>query len=184
LLLENGRATAHGAIGDVLARYASSRGATENGVVELPESGASAVIRRISVDADNPGAWSVSQRFRIRTQVQVNEPGADFAVFLHLHDQNQVRVFSAGSFFERDLMDGRIGPGTWEFECEVPGRMLNEGEYSLDVMLLRNREEVIQTESAILTFRIHDEPLGIEGWNWPAVGVIRPQLAWSRNRID
>ena len=185
LLLEQGRMRAYGPIGDVLAQYQSTRGASGANVIELPaKPGKAAAIERIEVGHDRPGPWSVSEPFAIRIRVRVFEAGSEISPFVHLHDQNQARVFSHGSFFEEGLRGRRLEAGTHEFECRVPGHLLNDGEYSLDVMLVQQRSEVIQTESAILAFRIQDEPLGIEGWHWPAVGVTRPNLEWNLQRIE
>ena len=184
LLLAGGQVQAFGKIGDVLNLYASNRVSGNATSVELGDShaGKAAGIRRIVVvpqEQSDDGLLSVSKSFVIRTTVDIREPDLDIGVFLHCHDQNQNRVFSTGSFFNPQLNGKRLPLGEYEFECVVPGHLLNDGEYTLDVNLVRDRSKVIVRESAILSFRIHDEPLGVEGWNWPPIGVLRPQLAWS-----
>jgi len=186
LLLQGGQTNGFGKIGDVLNRYVSNRTNGVDGSIELLDNNPDqpACVRRITVmptgkDAETP--LTVSADFSIKIQVDIREADREISVFLHCHDENQNRVFSTGSFFNQQLQGLKLAAGLHEFECRVPGNLLNNGEYSLDVMLVRDRTEVIVTESAIVSFRIHDEPLGIEGWNWPAVGMIRPNLSWIHN---
>jgi lipopolysaccharide transport system ATP-binding protein len=186
LLLGAGQTQAFGKIGDVLNQYASNQVSGNATLVELGDShaGKAAGIRRVVVSPlgqDENTPLSVSSSFAIRTTVDVREPDAEIGVFLHCHDENQNRVFSTGSFFNPSLHGLRLPLGRHEFECVVPGNLLNDGEYTLDVNIVRDRSAVLVRESAILSFRIHDEPLGVEGWNWPPVGVIRPRLAWSHS---
>lgn len=184
LLLKGGQPEVFGKIGDVLNQYASHRTSGNNAVVTLLERhpGKPAFIQRVEVIAEgaNQGApLSVGVAFSIRTMIEMRESNMDVGVFLHCHDANQNRVFSTGSFFNSELNGFKLTKGSHEFVCNIPGHLLNDGEYILDVMLVRDRTEVLMTEAAILTFHIHDEPLNVEGWNWSPKGVIRPKLAWS-----
>jgi lipopolysaccharide transport system ATP-binding protein len=184
LLLENGQPKALGKIGEVLNQYASNRATGSDTAVELVDTHPDkpAWIQRVAVlpvceDAHAP--LSVSTPFAIRAWIEVKVPDIEVGVFVHCYDGSQNRVFSTGSFFNPQLNGMKLGTGLHGFECSVPGHLLNDGEYTLDVILVRDRSEVLITESAILSFRVHDEPLGVEGWNWPTIGVIRPRLAWS-----
>jgi len=184
LLLENGRPKALGRIGEVLIEYSTSRAAGNDMAVNLVDTHPDkpAWIQSVAVVPVGEGVnetLSVSTPFAIRIGCGTREPDIEIGVFLHCYDGNQNRVFSTGSFFNPLLHGVKLEAGQHVFECNVPGHLLNDGEYTLDAMLVRDRHEVIATESSILSFRIHDEPLGVEGWNWPAVGVIRPGLYWS-----
>jgi lipopolysaccharide transport system ATP-binding protein len=184
LLLSAGQTQAFGKIGDVLNQYASNQTSGNATAVELGDShaGKAAGIVRVVVAPQGQGEdvpLSVASSFGIKTTLDVRQPDVEIGVFLHCYDENQNRVFSTGSFFNPRLNGLRLPVGQHDFECVVPGNLLNNGEYTLDVNVVRNRSEVVVRESAILSFRIHDEPLGIEGWNWPPIGVIRPKLTWT-----
>jgi lipopolysaccharide transport system ATP-binding protein len=184
LLLNEGRIEARGHIDDVLNRYASARATEGDMAVELPPAPADQVasLRRLAVlaqGANADGPISVRTPFDITVELDVRRPDVDIGVYLHCHDGSQNRVFSTGSFFNPALNGVALDSGRYRFACEIPADLLNEGEYTLDVMLVRDRSEVLATESSILSFRVHGAPTGIEGWNWPILGVIRPQLQWS-----
>jgi hypothetical protein len=61
----------------------------------------------------------------------------------------------------------------------VPENLLNSGDYTLDVVLIRNRSEIVLSEAGVVSFHVHDAPTGIEGWHWPIQGVVRPLLDWT-----
>jgi lipopolysaccharide transport system ATP-binding protein len=187
ILLTAGEVEAHGEIGHVLDRYAAGRALDRSGIVEMQEDpNLPATIRQVALvteGASQTANASVGSAFRIRTRVMVREAGTEFGVFLHCHDENRVRVFSTGSFFNAQLHGLTLSAGEHEFDCSIPGNLLNAGEYAVDVILVRNRTDIVTSESSLLTFRISDEPLGVEGWNWPVVGVIRPKLDWGYREI-
>jgi len=92
-------------------------------------------------------------------------------------------VFSTGSFFNPILCGMNLKKGFHKLQCNVPGHLLNDGQYSLDVILLKDRHEILVSESSLIGFYVHDESLGVEGWNWRANGVIRPRLEWTTEYI-
>ena len=184
LLLSAGQTQAFGKIGDVLNQYVSNQVSGNATSVELGDSSSDKAvsIRCVVVspiDQSDNVPLSVASSFSIKTTVHLRLPDMEIGVFLHCHDENQNRVFSTGSFFNPQLNGMRLPAGCHDFECIVPGQLLNDGEYTLDVSIVRDRSEVLIAESAILSFRVHDEPLGVAGWHWPPVGVIRPKLSWA-----
>lgn len=184
LLLDKGRIGAMGSIGEVLKQYASSGSAEGRTIVELPAGpdGVAASLRQVSV-RPAPGhggaGISVEMAFTITVTVDVREPTLDIGAYLHCNDAGQSRVFSTGSFFDASLNGRRLAQGCHTFRCDVPGHLLNDGDYSLDVFLIRDRSEVIASEPAVLSFRINDAATRVDGWNWPVTGIVRPQLQWT-----
>ena len=189
MLLANGQMSGHGKIGAILEQYASSSMSAGN-IAILPvdrNCDRAARVLQISVvrnGHDEASPISVDSGFNINTRIEVRERDAEVAVFLSCFDATQTRVFSTASFFETRVHESRSEIGTYEFLCTVPPDLLNEGEYTLDIALVRNRSEVIVEEPTVLSFRVAAASIGIEGWNWPVLGVVRPKLAWSQRRLD
>ena len=184
LLLKGGQPEVYGQIGDVLNRYASHRGSRNDTVVTLLDEHPAepAFIRRISVSPaglEKSAPLSVGAAVSICTLIELRQSNLEVGVFIHCYDANQNRVFSSGSFFNADLNGLKLSKGQHEFTCAIPKNLLNNGDYTLDVLLVHNRTKAFITESSILTFHVNDESMGVEGWNWPPVGVIRPKLEWS-----
>ncbi len=184
VLLSGGRVEAHGAIAEVLQSYALGPSGRGLSTVVLPESGAGKIasLHQVSVGpaAGEPSAeLSVATAISIGVRIDVRKPNAEIGVFISCFDDSQNRVFSSGSFFERKLNGAKLAAGIHEFSCLVPANLLNSGDYTLDIALVRDRSEVFLEEPAVVSFHVADANSGIEGWNWPIQGVVRPSLRWS-----
>jgi lipopolysaccharide transport system ATP-binding protein len=186
LLLQAGQVAAQGPIAEVLEQYVA-RSEREGEVVLEPHpaaSSADAAITRVRVvpNGDQPGA-TIRGTQGCRIEIDVRVPAADkLDIFIHCHNEQQVMVFSSGSF-RAASGDSSVAPGGHRFTCEVPGYVLNDGSYTLDVMLVRNRQEVVVSEQAVLSFTVSDDFPAPEGWHWRRLGAVRPDLAWERSRL-
>lgn len=184
LLLDRGSALPKAGIDAILGEYVFGASKCTR-VVDLPatrDGHAAAYLRRVAVagvDSSTTGQLSVDTPIDIEVDVNVSRDDADIAPFLHCYDGDGILVFSSGSFFQKELSGVRLARGTQRFRCRIPENLLNDGEYTLDVMLVSNRVDVISTEASIIRFRVDDSPLQVEGWHWRPRGVIRPQLIWQ-----
>jgi len=185
LLLSDGTVSASGRIDEVLKEYVSGTTARRTGAsvdVVDTDPGRVASLHHVAVVSDNrtqTDELCVGTPFSIRVRIAVNEPNVDIGAFVSCLDSSQNCVFTSGSFFTPRLNGARLGPGLHEFLCRVPAHLLNAGDYALDVVVIRDRANVIQRESAVVTFHIHDSRTNIEGWQWPIQGIVRPTLEWS-----
>jgi lipopolysaccharide transport system ATP-binding protein len=184
LLLEDGVLTRSGPIGDVLSVYLGSRSGSTS--VDIRDSRArvsrsetpAAIARVFVVPVGGTLGEPIlgTSPFSIGVEVEVQHAG-QFEIFLHCFTDQQQIVFSTGSFFEERLNGLRLETGTHLFECAVPGHLLTDGTYVLDVILLKNRQ-VITTEADVLSFQVVDDFPGIDGWHYRPAGVIRPKATW------
>jgi len=181
ILLESGRLSSIGLIEDVLAAYAAQPlpQARVADVERLAADSRPATVSSVNVRPSSSGSTSIaiSQAFIIRVEITVSQP-TEIGVFLHCYGTGSEMVFSSGSFFEKELNGLNLRPGRSAFECEVPGHLLNDGEYTLDVLLVQKRHSIVASESAICSFRIHDDSATVEGWHWRPAGAVRPLLEW------
>jgi lipopolysaccharide transport system ATP-binding protein len=182
LLLEDGTIVKRGTIGQVLAAYVGSELDLNTRTIPSDNSRAKAAAVLTSI-AVSPVGGAVGDpirgtgSFTISAEVKVHEPG-DIAVFLTCYDGNHQPVFSTGSFFEKELNGHRLECGFHLFTCTVPGNLLNDGNYVLDLHLVKNRQVVILSEKSIFSFRVQDDFNIMPGWNWRPIGVIRPVTRW------
>ncbi len=189
LLLSNGRVDASGSIDEVLRQYAFNAAGHTGAVVDIDEAYPEkiAALRRVAVVPQGGAggdSLSVSAPFQISTCIEVRAEHVDLGVFVSCLDASQNCVFSSASFFNAKLNGARLTAGLHEFHCSVPAHLLNTGDYTLDVVLIRNRSEIVLTESAVVSFHIEDAPTGIDGWHWPIQGIVRPQLGWTKSKIS
>ena len=182
ILLDGGRLSSIGLIGDVLAGYAAQplprirSAAVAHGAAESrPATISSVEVRPRSSPAS--ASIAISQPFIIRVEITVSQ-STEIGVFVHCYGTGHEMVFSSGSFFDKNLNGLNLRPGRSTFECEVPGHLLNDGEYTLDVLLVQKRHSIVASESSICSFRVHDDSASVEGWHWRPAGTLRPSLVW------
>lgn len=184
LLLNEGRVESFGPIGEVLNQYTVRTTQQNANSIEVKSADPDkvAILRRVAVVAADDSEdlpLTVATPFKIVTHIEVRRPNTEISVFVSCFDSSQNRVFSSGSFFTPALNGAKLGVGLHSFSCDVSENLLNSGEYTLDVSLLRNRSEIVLTATTVVSFHIHDGALGIEGWHWPIKGIVRPDLNWT-----
>ena len=68
------------------------------------------------------------------------------------------------------------GPGIAGFTCDVPGDLMNDGVYSITMMIVKESTAIFVLDDSI-TFEIHDvERTG--NWWGKRPGAVRPNLNW------
>jgi hypothetical protein len=163
--------------------------AREVGEVRLSSSGKAlgARIARVAVCPANAhgqrAAGPLPATGGLRIDVDVDVPAAEkIDVFLHCYNDEQVIAFSGGSF-SADDSGPLLGAGTHRFSCKLPGPLLNDGAYSLDVQLVRNRHDVVDSHPSVISFTLADDFPRVPGWHWRPPGVIRPAFQWTREQL-
>ncbi len=74
--------------------------------------------------------------------------------------------------------------GRYTCKCKVPGKLLNNRGYTLNVYFVKNRQDEMYLAESLLTFDVLDLPRGEGVFLGDYVGNIRPQLDWTIKRID
>ena len=187
LLLERGQVADIGPIAGVLDKYAGHAASTYQVTVDPGVGGAREphVNRVALIPASGPEAGPISGTAGMAIEVGVTLVAEDnIDVFLHCYNDQQVMVFSSGSFFEDRIDSGPASAGTYTFVCEVPGHLLNDGLYTLDVLLVRERQEVVSNQHSIISFTVADDFPRAAGWHWRPAGTVRPRLAWRRHALS
>jgi lipopolysaccharide transport system ATP-binding protein len=187
VLLDRGRVAAAGELASVLDAYTGRAG--ETGEVRIDSSGASshARVARIAVgpaqaEARRPtGPLPATTGLRIEVDVDLPTPEA-IDVFLHCYNEEQVIVFSGGSFSKTESSP-RLAAGRHRFTCELPGPLLNDGAYTLDIQLIRNRHDLVDSHPSVISFNVGDDYPRIPGWHWRPPGTVRPPTQWKREPL-
>lgn len=75
-----------------------------------------------------------------------------------------------------------VEPGETWFVCQIPPDLLNDGVYSVRLMIVEQGPKVLQTVNEALVVEVHDVPRS-GAWlgKWP--GVIRPKFKWRLEAV-
>lgn len=100
----------------------------------------------------------------------------DLNISLHVYNGEDILAFTS-SWHEGVRSERTIVPGDNTAWCEIPGDLLNEGDFRVVVNFFRNSKMLFSEEDTI-AFEVHD--VEREGaWYGRRKGVFRPQLTWG-----
>jgi lipopolysaccharide transport system ATP-binding protein len=112
------------------------------------------------------------------------EPGAHLNLSLLLYNEQGIVVFNTGPVNE-PVWHGKPFPkGLFRSACLVPGSLLNDGTYRVELLVVRDQSVIIYQHDSVLTFSVNEALETREGaWygKWP--GAVRPNLDWTTDLI-
>jgi lipopolysaccharide transport system ATP-binding protein len=112
-------------------------------------------------------------------------PGAELNLSLVLYNNEGTVLFNTTSAFESQWHGKPFPQGLFRSSCVVPGKLLNDGSYYLDLLIVQDTTKVLYTFKDILRFEVREDPKARRGrWYGRSPGVIRPHLAWQTEAIE
>ncbi|MEX5721412.1 ABC transporter ATP-binding protein [Geodermatophilus maliterrae] len=142
-------------------------------------------IRRAAV---RPESGAPSDPIDVRTPLALEfeywnlRPGAQLNLSLHVYNAQGVMVFNALPYQEK-VWQGRPFPqGLYRDTCHVPGDLLNDGTYRIDLMVVEGNRAIYRHDE-ILVFEVRDDPGSRDGWFGSWEGAVRPALAWETEQL-
>lgn len=134
-------------------------------------------ICRACVRAEN-GSEQITVRtpFRLEFDYWNLDPGARLHLCLHVYNAQGVMVANPAPVNER-VWHGRPFPvGLFRTICRIPGDLLNDNMYRVNLMVVKDGGKVIYTHEDILAFDILDDTETRGEWRGKVEGVVRQNL--------
>ena len=182
LLLQEGFKTKEGATQQVLAAYVQGASASlgevlwegshrnaNNGRLRL-------VAARILCEGKVTGDVQIEKPTVLQYDFEVLQRGLNVCTSIHLFDKHGTWVLCGGN------LSKVIAPGFYQHSCTFPADFLNDGRYSVSIILLTDttRQDVHIRDA--ISFFVHEmkgreEYLGVVG------GCVRPPLEWQERAL-
>jgi lipopolysaccharide transport system ATP-binding protein len=187
--LEEGKLASEGSASKVVSDYLSTSFSTLTDrlwgdITEAP-GGESVRLRRACV---RPERGLPSEPITVRTPFVLEfeywnlEPGAYLNLGLHIFNEQGIVVFNTGPWNE-PAWHGRPFPkGLFRSICHVPGDLLNDGLYRVQLLVVKNQRIIISRLDDVLMFNIRDADR--QGYLGEGLGAVRPNLKWSTELIE
>jgi lipopolysaccharide transport system ATP-binding protein len=185
LRLDGGRVVDEGDPGRVVSAYlqTSFAGAAERSWPDLRAAPGNDRVRlhraRVRPAAGAPGEpITVRTPFLLEFEYWNLQPGARLNLSLHVYNEHGVLVLNALPL-EESVWQGRPLPaGLFRDVCRIPGDLLNDGRYWVELLVVRDESTVSFREPDVIAFDVLDSAELRGAWfgKWP--GVIRPVLDW------
>jgi lipopolysaccharide transport system ATP-binding protein len=67
--------------------------------------------------------------------------------------------------------------------CSVPGGLLNDGQYRIRLLVVKDTSVILCDQDEALVFEIHDAPREAN-WYGKWSGVVRPVLPWTMSTTE
>lgn len=112
-------------------------------------------------------------------------PDARMNLSLAIYNEDGVFVINTGPFHEPVWHGKKFPTGLFKSTCHIPGKLLNNGKYSVTMSIVVDARAIFTRES-VLSFEVHDsyKMRGTGGWQGKWAGVVRPDLQWNTKKVE
>ena len=195
LWLDKGRVAAHGETEEVIGAYVSSGMSASSEVVwgdggDAPGDG-NVRLRSLRIMGKRGAASDLLIGEPITVEIEYeNLKEGNFIIWgLELKDKVNTYVFATNNRpsanAATDEWYGRPRPaGLYRTRCVIPPNLLNNDLYRFDLRMVNEKNQLRFCLEDALSFAVHDtgEMTAEFAGRW--VGVVRPRLAWTTERVD
>ncbi len=108
------------------------------------------------------------------------DPGAHLNLRLRVYNEQGVLVFDAGPPGDAQPCAAGLHRDT----CHVPADLMNDGHYSIELLVMRDLHTLVYRHSDLLTVEVTDSVEGRGSWHGKWQGVVRPYLPWETRPIE
>jgi len=190
ILLDEGQVQADGETREVISKYLNP-GRVESGGVEwlspeLAPGDAVARLKRVRVvdDGGTPKTlFTMREPIIIEVEYWVFSAQYPILPMIQVVNQDGFSVFVSSAYHDPAYSGVTRQPGVYRSRCVIPGDLMTEGLFSVDVWVrVLFPRKVFVHEGDLVTFRVHDTGLGDSSkGNYGGVwgGVIAPRLKWE-----
>jgi lipopolysaccharide transport system ATP-binding protein len=190
LLMVDGTKHSDGSSEDVISRYiALGRETQAQAFWAEPQSApGSDKVRLHSVRVVSGGQVTADVDIQEEVRVEIEfwnlKDDAQIGTSIHLLDKLGVGVLASANMHSanlvRDEWFGRPHPvGLYRVVCTLPGNFLNEGRYSINVIVLTDMAYAEVFAKEVVSFTVYDTGSMRKEYGGSWLGVVRPKLAWQ-----
>lgn len=182
ILLSHGRVILTGKIEDVVDTYVQ-QGFSSQTSIQFPEGNQpgsdKARIRAARVVVPDNGMIGITTGFGIEVEYTVHTDVDEIRAMVLVYNSENVCVFVTGNWESVEVLPSR---GHFITSTVIPPYTLNEGRYSINIMLIRNKaSQAAAKADHVLEFEVIDDVVEKwrEGFTRKILGVLRPQFTWK-----
>lgn len=121
----------------------------------------------------------ISQPVVVEIEYVVHRPGTVLNLSLSLYSQDDVYVLASPSIADATWFLKPHPAGTFRSRCIIPGDILNEGRYSLTVLLVEDGVQLIGVAERVVSLDMVDSGSGRGSFFGTWGGAVRPRLCWE-----
>lgn len=139
-------------------------------------------LHRARIVPDDPerGPLTVWSSFVLEFYFWNLVPDARLNLSLILYNSENVMVFNSTSTFEKKWHGKPFPGGMFRSSCHIPAKLLNDGFYYIDLMVVKDTSTPLYRFENVLSFEVLEEAGARPGkWYGKYQGIVRPFLEWQ-----
>ncbi len=147
-------------------------------------------LHAVRIVCENEVAATVDIQKDVRIEIEFwnFQAESDISSSIHLLDKMGVEVLASGNMHSANLAHdewfGRPHPaGLFQANCVLPGNFLNDGRYSVNVILVTDMTRIECLAKEVVSFVVHDTGEMRKEYKGLWIGVVRPRLAWQTRYV-
>jgi lipopolysaccharide transport system ATP-binding protein len=187
--LDRGRPVAEGRPPDIVSRYLSTAfDPLSERTWEFDEAPGDDRVRlrsaRVRPESGTPEeALDVQTPFVLEFEYWNLRPDTRLNVSLHVYNEHGIMVFNAVPTQERAWQGRPFPKGLFRDTCHIPGELLNDGVYTVELLLVEDATTILLEAQDVLVFEVRDVVEGRAGSFDRWAGVVRPTLQWETEHL-
>lgn len=184
ILLDKGRLTQLGEVENVINGYLqeSTQNASEQQFFESNSAPGNEFVRIKSLTVlpqSNGSLNTITVKTPLKIECQFWSFKEDMVLnySLHLFSISGEQIFNSGSAAKK------VSPGLHRGVCYIPADLLNDGIYTISMMIIKDTSVVLYNYQEAVLFEVADYREGTAWYGkWP--GAVRPALHWDFDSVD
>jgi lipopolysaccharide transport system ATP-binding protein len=187
ILMSNGTIEFDGTSVETVRKYLMASGASSNSVAwENPDEAPGSDLVRINAiravslrtDGEDPCLFDMRTPIDVEIAYRVFTRG-QFHITLHFINEQGEVVFTSGCRSAAGWLESPV-PGEYTVACHVPADLLNEGNYTVRILVVQNGNRVVCERQDVIGFDVKDlTPRGVGSYHGKEPGSVRPMLNWE-----
>ena len=185
ILLNDGKIEFDGGVVSAVTEYSRSFSeiVVERSWSETEESPGNESVRLQGVRVVPEIGWegellTVKMPFRMEFTYRLLIPGTFFFVGVYFRSINGEIIFRSASAPLEEAPQG-----IYRSTCHVPGDLLNNGKYTVDLYFVRDGSTVLYKAENSLVFEVHDAEREPGSFLGELPGAVRPKLQWEMESV-
>lgn len=135
------------------------------------------------IDNSSANEMTIRTPFSMEFEYWNLEDNSFLNLSLHIYNEMGLLVFNTAPVSEPKWMGKPFPKGLFKSTCLVPGDLLNDGFYRVELLMVKNQGIVIYKNEELLLFAINDDPGMRTAWFGKWQGIVRPNLTWTTELI-
>ena len=190
LLLDQGRVKMMGPADDVIASYIQQGASACSGVSwDLLAAPGDDLVRITALrvckeDQTETDSFALPEPVKIVVEFAVLDDDARLNPVFIVKNAFGTAVFSTANYEERAWGKRAFARGGYVAACTLPGHILNDGEYSVDALVVHDMRRVRAAAEKAISFKVHDDGSTRGDYVGPWAGIVRPRCSWQTEALE